>query len=101
MAFYIEQIYRWLPEENWDQWICPGIKQVCEILERDGITVVKVAEENYKSPTGVVFVSQAFDPATVIEALDTSCNIKASQVFANTLVCNTHFSKITFEKRAL
>lgn len=95
---FSDLVFQWLPESKWNQWICEDLEEVIEVLKEDGVSILKVGEENYKSPTGIIFTDSPFDSNSIVQKLSGSNKVVNSQKFSSTLVCNSHFVSLTYEE---
>lgn len=90
-------IFRWLAQDEWQEWICTDMKAILELLSEQGISIFMVGEENYKSPAGVIFTDKPFSPSLLISKLPskTALNIK---IFENGVMCVPHYVSIAYEE---
>jgi hypothetical protein len=94
---FSELVFQWLPENQWNRWICADLREVVDILKNEGISILKVGEENYKSPTGLIFTDKPFDTQAVLNKLSETNKVVGSEKFSSTLVCDSHFTSLMYE----
>lgn len=92
-----EIIFRWLPESEWKKWICSEMEEVIGQLKSRGIKIIKLGEENYKSPSAIFFTDKPFHDFDLSDILSKYSTLRYSQHRPNTVVCSAHYVCVTYE----
>jgi len=90
MKHVSDHVFRWLPEDRWEFWICDEMKRVIDSLEKKGISVIKVGEQNYKAPEGLIFVDSSFDIGALLGELGVEHGCTADSGI-NGVSCHKHY----------
>lgn len=97
MSNYSAPIFRWLPEAQWHRWICCDIKAILACLAEQGVSILRVGEENYKSPAGVIFTDKPFSAPSVLAKLPDAVALNVKGV-DNGIMCIAHYVVIVYEQ---
>lgn len=97
MAMYSSSIYRWLPQEQWQKWICSDIEALLVLLAKQDVSILAVGEENYKSPSGVIYTNKPFDVDILLTQLPkiVIANLKKLD---NGIMCVPHYVVILYKE---